>query len=461
MQPDGRLADIGAYPPDDSSKMPSTRFLQKESKALIFQASPPRRSELESFFVFALPKAGSSLLEGMLTDLCGLSGHTSFTPSVNLFMHGVRDDEVEIDRPDTFASGGYCFSGFRHVPSYLSPRLLQGRKAILLLRDPRDMLVSMYFSMRYSHVEPGQGDYRDWFLAQRDALSGVAIDDFACNVVPDLNAVMAGMLQVLRHARIRLYRYEDVIYRKEEWLADIAAFLDIRVESEALQAIAARQEAMPTGENINRHFRQGHPGDAVRKLAPETLRQVDELLAPQWQSLGYPFTAVSPTVAQPDDVLRLLNPPPPPAYMACHPMHDEQSLAGQPLGRQPSPGTFSFGSDGTEIVAAGLERHVAEGGGLRLLYSYIVEIAPQAEELIFGCRIVDESGNLLFGCNSLALDNPPLFFPEGGRFRITWDLPHPVAAGRYFFSAGCSYARNPTHFLARELNTFQVMLPLS
>ncbi|MEL3888640.1 sulfotransferase domain-containing protein [Ferrovibrio sp. MS7] len=417
---------------------------------------------MESFYAFALPKAGSSLLESILFDISTLSGHTTFTPTVTLFEHGIKEEDVDIDQPNTFEAQGYCFSGFRHAPPFLSSRLLENRKAILLVRDPRDMLVSMYFSMRYSHVEPGPGAYRDWFLAQRKSLADIPIDRFAAGVAQDLNATLEAMLGLLRHANIRLYRYEDVIYRKQQWIEDIVSFLGLTLDNAALAGIAAKYDTLPAGENVNSHYRQGHPGDGERKLEPTTLMRIGRMLAPQWQWLGYPTEQPQEALAQSADVVARLIPPSPSASITCTRLEGEiPDGLGPALARASHPGTISLKTGRAEILSAHLATRIAEDGTKRLAYSYIVAVGPVAEELIFGCRMVNERGGVFFGRNSLALNQPPLHFPEGGTLCITWDLPHPVPPGLYRFSAGCSYANNPTNFIAREVDAFQAALPQS
>lgn len=100
-----------------------SRFLRRETEELLFEAPWPEREDIQSFYALALPKAGSSLLEGILFDLSTAAGIVNFTPTVRLFEIGVRDEEVELDTADTFLSPGFCFSGFRHVPPLSVPRV--------------------------------------------------------------------------------------------------------------------------------------------------------------------------------------------------------------------------------------------------------------------------------------------------------------------------------------------------
>lgn len=345
-------------------------------------------------------------------------------------------------------------------PPFLSPELLRERKALLLVRDPRDMLVSMYFSMRYSHVEPGEGTYREWFLAQRSAVSNLSIDRFAANVVRDLNAELEAMLSLLRHASIRLYRYEDVIYRKRDWIADIVSFLDLGISEAEIDAIAARHDRLPTTENKAEHVRQGHPGDGERKLSPHTLERVGRALSQQWHWLGYPTNGSDGQLARDEALVQSLMPPSPPAKIECVAASAADIARAVAAPREMHPDMLSLKTGLGEILGAWMEARLDENGRKRLMYSYVVRLGPIDQPLIFGCRINDPRNSLVFGRNSLALEHMPQSYPDGGHVRVTWDLPHPVPPGRYRFSAGCSYAQLQNKFIAREVETFAATLPL-
>jgi hypothetical protein len=437
-----------------------TRILMRGSSDVVLEAPWPKRSDVQSFFAFSLPKAGSSLMESVLHAIADASGHTIFSPTVALFERGLRDDQIELDNPDTFAQPGYCFSGLRHAPEFLSPYYLNGRKALLMVRDPRDMVVSLYFSMRYSHVEPGPGEYRDWFLKQRADLETISLDHFSNGTIRDFNASLDALLGLLRQANLRLYRYEDIIYRKREWIGDIARFLDVDLPDTILDQITARHDQLPTNEDKDRHFRQGHPGDGKRKLSPESLRRFNETLSPAWQWLGYPYIPSEAPIAVPGDVLERLQLPALPVGLSCRPATQEDIMRAAITPRSKGREWISVKTGLGDILGAWLENLPPVSQQRRMAYSYLIELQPLEEDVIFGCRIVDSQGNLIFGRNSFALNLAPFHFSKGGKFVVTWDMAQPFTSQRYLFSAGVSYARNPSQFIARQFNAFDFALPL-
>ena len=69
---------------------------------------------------------------------------------------GLSDYGIEPETArDLFSRNGYIFSGFRYLK--VPPDLLLSRKVVLLVRDPRDMFVSYYFSAKFGHSGSSRG----------------------------------------------------------------------------------------------------------------------------------------------------------------------------------------------------------------------------------------------------------------------------------------------------------------
>ena len=79
---------------------------------------------------------------------------------------------------------------------------------------------------------------------------------------------------------VRIYRYEDVIFKKREWLADMCAWFGWNVSEKKINAIADKNDILPKAENEAQHIRQATPGDHKRKLRPETIEQLSGAI---WQ----------------------------------------------------------------------------------------------------------------------------------------------------------------------------------
>ena len=103
----------------------------------------------DAYFVLGIRKCGSSLLNSMLTDLGRLNGHPFVDVGGGFFAADVPEQDWRHDPAVLRAlAGGTVYGGFRSMPLVFaqSPLYLRSRK-ILLVRDPRDALVSEYYSI--------------------------------------------------------------------------------------------------------------------------------------------------------------------------------------------------------------------------------------------------------------------------------------------------------------------------
>lgn len=98
-----------------------------------------------------------------------------------------------------FKRRGYVYSVFGGAIEGI-PALEQYR-IFLMVRDPRDVLTSMYYSSAYSHPVPeATGDKREAFLARRRHTREISIDQFA--------------LENAEHKRAIYQHYTDLLVKK-------------------------------------------------------------------------------------------------------------------------------------------------------------------------------------------------------------------------------------------------------
>lgn len=161
-----------------------------------------------------------------------------------------------------------------------------------VIRDPRDVVVSAYFSHRYSH--PLFGDLEDY----RQRLNEVSESE--------------GLLLEMERRRHQFKAMRDWDYdrpdllelRMEDLTADaatlvptITSFLGLGADDgltdEVLQRIVAQRDfarlaGRPPGEeDVTSHFRKGVAGDWVNHFGPEHIEAFDERYGDLLVHLGY------------------------------------------------------------------------------------------------------------------------------------------------------------------------------
>ena len=235
---------------------------------------PDPKPDFVSAYVFAFTRGGSTLMNDMLATYCQQVKVPTFSLFNAAFDQGVPTQDIKEDASVCFKKHGYIYLGFRHFPSFEFD--LRGAPAILLVRDPRDMLVSLYYSVLKSHVIP-EGLVS--FTKSRKQAGELDINQFVIIRAKSFARQFKRYQNKLSISDLTVYRYEDVIYEKEKWLKDMVTRLGLPQTPELVQDIAKRFDIVPDVENENKHVRQVHPGNHTQKLNPQTICSLNDSLA--------------------------------------------------------------------------------------------------------------------------------------------------------------------------------------
>lgn len=253
---------------------------------------PQATSDDPSVFAFSLAKAGSTLLFDILESLVPYVGLKYYSVEDALFADNVSPNRRPASIGTPFAPTGYCFGGFRQFPAYPIP-ILGSSKAVFLVRDPRDMVVSLYYSMTRSHVIP-EGDAedgaRDAMMDARHHANSLSIDEFGFHggVIQYTRMLESYVAQgFLWRPNVAVYRYEDVIFDKEAWVDDLCDWYSWQIPRELRQSVVERFDIRPDGEHPDAHIRQVNPGNFRRHLSVRTVRQINAVLGEYMRIFGY------------------------------------------------------------------------------------------------------------------------------------------------------------------------------
>jgi len=250
---------------------------------------PPTQSDAQSVLAFSMAKAGSTLLFDLLTHLAGAAGVTYFSPENAVWGQRDRTRGKVFDMSPVFLETGYCYGGFRYLPAYDIP-ILDAAPSILLVRDPKDMLVSNYFSNAFSHRPPTDDTeaavYKQ-FMKRRERIQNTDINDYVRRILGNTQRMFASYRGVWRKPNFRVFRYEDVIERKRPWMDEVLGHFGWDLPDEAIDQVIAEHDVFPDAEQRESHVRQVRPGNYREHLDKTTIAAIDAALAEDVAAAGY------------------------------------------------------------------------------------------------------------------------------------------------------------------------------
>lgn len=266
--------------------------LQTPGGAPVEIALPTTASDAQSKFAFSLPKAGSTMLYDILRKVCGTRTLplTYFSLMDEAYSKGIAFAGIPAEASGLLKATGYLYGGFRAFPRNLQVPPWASSNAIFLVRDPRDMIVSLYFSQAFSHVPPGtthSGEQYERFMRTREAVKSQSINEFCLSKTSLLLRQFALIESKLEGAEVKTYRYEDVVFRKSWWVEDMMHYFGYPLNSAESAGIAAEFDVVPEVESPLQHIRRVTPGDYQEKLDRPTIGVLNERFSGILATYGY------------------------------------------------------------------------------------------------------------------------------------------------------------------------------
>lgn len=244
------------------------------------------RSSAANVYHCCVHKTGSQWIRKTLSDpvVYRYSGLKPYHYQSNLSEH--RDSRDIKDRifTEAFPMGTIISPLYISFENFTALPKAEPYKAFFVQRDPRDILVSWYFSIRYSHTASEN------IAQQRQALSAMSFDDGILYAMDRLHR--SGHFQALRswidapkhNPNVALIRFEDMIGPASLDVFDaLFKHCDISLPRNVLDGLLARYsfEAL-TGrkqgeEEKQAHYRKGISGDWNNYFSDALVKRFEEL----------------------------------------------------------------------------------------------------------------------------------------------------------------------------------------
>lgn len=251
----------------------------------------PAPGAFEQCYAFSIHKAGSTLMHKMIAEVCHAAGIPSLSIPDTLFREGIIESVSESE-PDLAALliPGRVYYGFRFLSPFVpagDPGLRQ-RPTVLLVRDPRDALVSQYYSYGGKHVSHRLPDKnKEQFIEKARQTADLEIDEYVLQSARNYHRKLDAYKNALDMDAILLRRYEDIYFDKRRFLSEIFETFRLDVPSSIISSVAQQNDVRPDVEQVGKHVRKGAPGDHREKLRPETIARLNETFRDIGRHFGY------------------------------------------------------------------------------------------------------------------------------------------------------------------------------
>ncbi len=236
---------------------------------------------MKNIYIFTTHKAASMLLYEIGRKLARRAGMPFWSINDKTFPErGPAED------PNAFDGKTGCFCPLRFCMDLPD---VDEAAIILHLRDPRDVLTSMFFSQAYSHppvpggtFNPTDQDRQQWREAGIDAHTRTLADRW-------VKRYQAYVDNMLGRPNVTFLRYEDMVADFPAWLNRFVEPFPIPDKPVLVGKLAHQyRNNFDVGpEDVYRHKRQVTPGDHKRKLQPETIAFLNDKFAAILPALGY------------------------------------------------------------------------------------------------------------------------------------------------------------------------------
>jgi hypothetical protein len=152
-------------------------------------------------------------------------------------------------------------------------------KRLFILRDPRDSLVSRYFSITNSHAQPVDPAVLRLFRHERSLARQECIDDYVLRAATTwLQPLLATYREMIAGSsrNVRIFRYEDLVDDPLTIVHDMLTYITgVEPQRTAVGAVLANDTLT---ETAGRHQRSGRPNQYHERLRPETIDRLDDIL---------------------------------------------------------------------------------------------------------------------------------------------------------------------------------------
>lgn len=262
---------------------PLSRFMRYKDERKLEKGKHVSENTKKSVVLFTAHKCASTLVNPIIAELAADADMThidfeSYFTGFDAKKYDQFDDPSFLNK--AYRPTGYYFGAYRR---YRAIPNLEQYKTVLVLRDPRDVVTSHYFSMAYSHLV-----VNDNVKKARDRAKNQTVDEYVLENAGRFQKIYQSYCDhVLGKPNVLFLRYEEMIVEFDPWLKKLAAHLELNQNSALIQKFIDQTSFKAKKEDVHSHIRSIKARDFADKLKPETIDFVNETFKDILEKMNY------------------------------------------------------------------------------------------------------------------------------------------------------------------------------
>ncbi len=260
----------------------------------IINGKDKSRSPHQSILHYSMNKAATQYVKSILSrcavdaGMCpvhfsGYAFHSDFP-----YLENLSADEMK-KYQYLFKPVGYLYSVFGSMIEDIPH--LEDFYIVLMIRDPRDILVSKYYSNAISHPLPDRkSDKYDSWTERRAFAQRASINEFVIAESDKVLSIYERYIDLLVNRNIIHYlaTYETMTSDFEGWLKSLLAYCELNPSDRLFNRLLKEQKEMASQkENQQSHNRKGVAGDFRNRLDEITVKTLNARFAHVLTTFNY------------------------------------------------------------------------------------------------------------------------------------------------------------------------------
>lgn len=255
-----------------------------EEKLLINPSKVRIRSNRPSTIFFTTWKCGSVITDKIVSVISEFQQLQRI--DFQTYFENNTSDPIAKLQEIKFLSTCFQQSGFFYGPFkfFINIPDLRNYKVIVQLREPKDVLTSMYFSFAFSHpeiLEDTKNKKQEFLNSDINAIALKYAPDFlAHSYVPYMKLLKS-------NNQFLFVTYEEMVTNFDVWIKKICEYMGLELSNSQRDRIYAMADFKVDKENIHSHKRSVLPGNYKKHLSQATIDELNELFKTPNEYFGY------------------------------------------------------------------------------------------------------------------------------------------------------------------------------